>query len=80
MYESQRRSSGAPKPFNANPVGRERLGSQMGDPPYNFGAGADQSQSSPLSFLPPILPQHDDVFRAPHERTGTVILNLIFEE
>jgi hypothetical protein len=65
MYESQRHPSGAPKPFNANPVGCERLGSQMGDPPYNFGAGADQSQSLLWSFLPLILPQHDDVFRAP---------------
>jgi len=42
MYESQQHPSGAPKPLNANPVGRERLGSQMGDPPHNFGAGADQ--------------------------------------
>ena len=33
-----------------------------------------------LSFLPLILPQHDDVFRAPYEQTETVILILIFEE
>jgi len=77
MYESQRHPSGAPKLFTANPVGCERLGSQMGDPPYNFGAGTNQSQSTLLSFLPLILPQHDDVFRASYEWTSLIDSSLL---